>query len=34
MILVSKTKIIEDDTFLEIFLGRLEKQVFWRIYEN
>jgi hypothetical protein len=34
MVLVSKTKIIEDGTFLENFLGRLEKQVFWRIYEN
>jgi hypothetical protein len=34
MVLVSKTKIIEDDTFLENFLSRLGKQVFWRIYEN
>ena len=34
MVLVSKTKIIEDDTFLEIFLGGPEKHVFWRIYEN
>jgi hypothetical protein len=29
MVLVSKTKIIQDETFVEIFLGRLEKHVFW-----
>jgi len=34
MVLVSETKIIEDDTFLENFFGRLEKHVLWRIYEN
>jgi hypothetical protein len=34
MVPVSKTKIIEEGTFLENFLGRLEKHVFWCIYEN
>ena len=32
--LVTKTKIIEDDTFLEIFLGWPEKWVFLHFYEN
>ncbi len=29
--LVTKTKIIEDDTFFEIFLDQLEKHLFWHI---
>jgi hypothetical protein len=32
--LVPKTKIIEDDNFLEIYLGRLQRQPFWHIDEN
>ena len=32
MVLVSKTKIIEDDTFLENFLGRLEKHVYFGVF--
>ena len=34
MVLVSKTKKIEDESCLEIFLGQPEKLVFWRIFEN